>query len=164
MYQLWTVRSEDTGREGDGCGVFITRIPPNKINTKAQAAKMMLFFMKKSSLSPYKYGGKRKICVNLGLAICKKLLYNIEVSTRDGKKVADVAQLVEHFIGNEEVGSSNLLISSKKMEPSNGWFHFFGIDLGDTNHFAKRNCSSKQTNLRSKSTCGDRARRIFRNR
>ena len=28
--------------------------------------------------------------------------------------VADVAQSVEHFIGNEEVGSSNLLISSSK--------------------------------------------------
>ena len=30
------------------------------------------------------------------------------------KHAADVAQLVEHFIGNEEVGSSNLLISSSK--------------------------------------------------
>ena len=27
---------------------------------------------------------------------------------------ADVAQSVEHLIGNEEVGSSNLLISSRK--------------------------------------------------
>jgi hypothetical protein len=29
------------------------------------------------------------------------------------KAIADVAQSVEHLIGNEEVGSSNLLISSK---------------------------------------------------
>ena len=34
------------------------------------------------------------------------LRYNVRCS-------ADVAQSVEHLIGNEEVGSSNLLISSK---------------------------------------------------
>ena len=35
---------------------------------------------------------------------------------------ADVAQSVEHLIGNEEVGSSNLLISSKteKQHPEKG--------------------------------------------
>ena len=35
------------------------------------------------------------------------LRYNVRCS-------ADVAQSVEHLIGNEEVGSSNLLISSKQ--------------------------------------------------
>ena len=39
---------------------------------------------------------------------------------------ADVAQSVEHLIGNEEVGSSNLLISSKKqMHPMRGAFAFW---------------------------------------
>ena len=43
------------------------------------------------------------------------LRYNVRCS-------ADVAQSVEHLIGNEEVGSSNLLISSKtdKAAPRKG--------------------------------------------
>ena len=42
---------------------------------------------------------------------------------------ADVAQSVEHLIGNEEVDSSNLFISSKKkMHPENG-MHFL-LNLG----------------------------------
>lgn len=42
---------------------------------------------------------------------------------------ADVAQSVEHLIGNEEVDSSNLFISSKKkMHPDNG-VHFL-LSLG----------------------------------
>ena len=43
------------------------------------------------------------------------LRYNVRCS-------ADVAQSVEHLIGNEEVGSSNLLISSKteKTAPPKG--------------------------------------------
>ena len=50
------------------------------------------------------------------------LRYNVRCS-------ADVAQSVEHLIGNEEVGSSNLLISSKKkMHPDNG-VHFL-LNLG----------------------------------
>ena len=39
------------------------------------------------------------------------LRYNVRCS-------ADVAQSVEHLIGNEEVGSSNLLISSKNRQSS----------------------------------------------
>ncbi len=40
---------------------------------------------------------------------------------------ADVAQSVEHLIGNEEVGSSNLLISSKtdKRHPEKGAVFLF---------------------------------------
>ena len=40
---------------------------------------------------------------------------------------ADVAQLVEHFIGNEEVGSSNLLISSIKKVPSTDGTFFMAL-------------------------------------
>ena len=41
---------------------------------------------------------------------------------------ADVAQSVEHLIGNEEVGSSNLLISSKQTNstPKGMLFFCFG--------------------------------------
>ena len=48
------------------------------------------------------------------------LRYNVRCS-------ADVAQSVEHLIGNEEVGSSNLLISSKqkKRHPKRGAVFLF---------------------------------------
>ena len=38
---------------------------------------------------------------------------------------ADIAQLVEHVIGNDEVISSNLIISSKKPEVNLGFFVIF---------------------------------------
>ena len=38
---------------------------------------------------------------------------------------ADIAQLVEHVIGNDEVISSNLIISSKKPEVRLGFFVIF---------------------------------------
>ena len=55
------------------------------------------------------------------------LWYNIKVV---GTKAtwwydADIAQLVEHVIGNDEVISSNLIISSKKPEVRLGFFVIF---------------------------------------
>ena len=56
------------------------------------------------------------------LALRLNIGYNIQGHKN---QFADVAQSVEHFIGNEEVGSSNLLISSKKTICTADGFCFF---------------------------------------
>ena len=50
------------------------------------------------------------------------LRYNVRCS-------ADVAQSVEHLIGNEEVGSSNLLISSKNKNRIPNGMRFVFLEL-----------------------------------
>ena len=46
--------------------------------------------------------------------------YNMDVALTRQRIYADVAQSVEHLIGNEEVDSSNLFISSKSKAPLAG--------------------------------------------
>ena len=54
------------------------------------------------------------------------LWYNIKVVGTEATRLhdADIAQLVEHVIGNDEVISSNLIISSKNPTQS-GWIFCF---------------------------------------
>ncbi len=51
--------------------------------------------------------------------------YNMDVALTRQYIYADVAQSVEHLIGNEEVGSSNLLISSKRKTLRSECFFFW---------------------------------------
>ena len=55
---------------------------------------------------------KNKKIFKKGIDKLEKLWYNRQVVKRTDE-VADIAQSVEHVIGNDEVISSNLIISSK---------------------------------------------------
>ena len=48
------------------------------------------------------------------LDFLKAVLYHKQVGSREKRQGANVAQVVEHLIGNEEVSSSSLPISSQE--------------------------------------------------
>ena len=67
---------------------------------------------------------------------------------------ADVAQSVEHLIGNEEVGSSNLLISSKRRCTAYMRCIFFSEPYGKTELIIFRSNQSVMRGAEPSAACG----------
>lgn len=63
-------------------------------------------------------------CIDKRIFLC----YNRQVETKLFVfRFADIAQLAEHVIGNDEVGSSNLLNSSREKDTQMGVFFAFSF-------------------------------------
>jgi hypothetical protein len=67
---------------------------------------------------------------------------------------ADVAQSVEHLIGNEEVGSSNLLISSKKKKHRINAVLFLFQLYGEIELIISRDDHSVMRGTKASAPCG----------